>query len=286
MPKDTEEQLLEELEISETGESTEEDLSMEEELEQEELVSEETGITQSFGIASTIEPVQYLVAASVIKPLAEIINVCGGTSASPAATTLTSNPSIMNGTNGQNLTIRGTSDTGTITLTNGNGIKINGNITLGLNDTNSLYFDEKVGSWIEKSRNQTGPVGSPNKVTLATTTQSTTSSTFADITGATITVTTEAVSVLVGAIIPFDVSGAGKMANFQLVIDDAAQGGTKGIYQATPGNTATQTATIIYQTAVLTAGSHTFKLQFASDDNSTTLRALESSSNKLIFFIQ
>lgn len=96
-------------------------------------------------------PLVILAAASVIRPEATIMNIAA--TVGGGAVTMTSNPSISDSVNGQILVLRGSHATDTITLTDGNGMQLNGNITLGLNDTITLYYDAVVtNDWIELSR--------------------------------------------------------------------------------------------------------------------------------------
>ena len=93
-----------------------------------------------------------LAAASIIRPEATIMNVTA--TVAGGAVTLTSNPSISVGINGQLLVLRGSSATDTITLTDGNGMLMAGNITLGLDDTITFYFDGIINNkWVEVCRN-------------------------------------------------------------------------------------------------------------------------------------
>ena len=93
-----------------------------------------------------------LAAGSVINPLGTIHNVIA--TVGGGAVTLTSNPSISPSDNGQILILRGSSATDTITLTDGNGMLMAGNITLGLDDTITFYYDGLVNNkWVEIARN-------------------------------------------------------------------------------------------------------------------------------------
>lgn len=111
---------------------------------------EESGDSQS--PVWTVAPRVILAASSVIKPEATVMNIIA--TVGGGAVTLTSNPSIGDGINGQVLVLRGSSATDTITLTDGNGMLLSSTITLGLNDVLVLYFDGLVtNDWIEISRN-------------------------------------------------------------------------------------------------------------------------------------
>ncbi|MEK9208035.1 MAG: hypothetical protein AAB922_06105 [Patescibacteria group bacterium] len=95
---------------------------------------------------------QVLAAASVIRPEGTICNVIA--TVAGGAVTVTSDPSISPGDNGQVLILRGSSATDTITLTDGNGMLMAGNITLGLDDTITFYYDGLVNNkWVEIARN-------------------------------------------------------------------------------------------------------------------------------------
>ena len=66
------------------------------------------------------------------------------------AITLSSNPQIADGINGQILTLVGSSATDTVEFTNSNGLRLSRDITLKLHDTLTLYFDGIVtNDWIE-----------------------------------------------------------------------------------------------------------------------------------------
>ena len=70
---------------------------------------------------------------------------------SGGAVTVTANPQVAAGTtDGQRLILVGRSDTNTVTLANGTGLSLNGNITLGDDDTLDLSWDGT--SWCEVSR--------------------------------------------------------------------------------------------------------------------------------------
>src|SRR3990167_1348009 len=97
-------------------------------------------------------PKVILAAGSVIKPESTVMNVTA--TVGGGAVTLTSNPSIADGINGQILVLRGSHATDTITLTDGNGMLLAGDVTLGLNDTITLYYDAVVtNDWVELARN-------------------------------------------------------------------------------------------------------------------------------------
>ena len=96
-------------------------------------------------------PKVILAAGSVIKPESTVMNITA--TVGGGAVTLTSNPSIADGINGQILVLRGSHATDTVTLTDGNGMQLNGSITLATNDTITLYYDAVItNDWIELSR--------------------------------------------------------------------------------------------------------------------------------------
>ena len=103
----------------------------------------------------SISPLVILAATSVIRPDAAIMNVAA--TVGGGSVTLTSNPSIAPGINGQILVLRGSHATDTIVLTDNNGMKLAGNRTLALNDTLTLYYDGTVtNSRIEIARSTNG----------------------------------------------------------------------------------------------------------------------------------
>jgi len=72
---------------------------------------------------------------------------------------LTSTPTIVAGTNGEVITIMGTSDTNTVTLQDesglaGSSLRLSGgvNVTLGNRDTLTLWYSSADSAWIEISR--------------------------------------------------------------------------------------------------------------------------------------
>jgi len=69
-----------------------------------------------------------------------------------AATDITSNPQIVNGTAGQIITIIGSSDTNTLTLDDGDGLRLSAQCVLGAGDTITLYYDGTLADWIEIGR--------------------------------------------------------------------------------------------------------------------------------------
>lgn len=96
-------------------------------------------------------PLIILAATSLINPEATIMNITA--TVGGGAVTLTSNPQITDGINGQVLTLRGQSSTDTIRLVNGNGLRLAKDIVLKANDTITLYFDGIVtNDWIELDR--------------------------------------------------------------------------------------------------------------------------------------
>ena len=122
---------------------------------EENIVEEKTTIDEkkivSDNLVFTVAPLVYLAAGSIIRPSATVMNIAA--TSGGGAVTLTSNPSIADGINGQLLVLRGNSATDIITLTDGNGMQLNESITLGLNDTITLYYDGVVtNDWIELNR--------------------------------------------------------------------------------------------------------------------------------------
>lgn len=103
----------------------------------------------------TVSPLVILAATSIIRPESTIMNITA--TVGGGAVTLTSNPQIATGINGQLLILRGSHATDTITLDDDNGVKLAGNCTLALNDTLTLYYDGLITNmWIELSRSTNG----------------------------------------------------------------------------------------------------------------------------------
>jgi len=152
----------EELKIDESDyieeEETSEDLSLESELETDALDfldEDDDSPADSFVDIYTVSPLVILAAASIIRPEATVMNIAA--TVGGGAVTLTSNPSIADGINGQHLILRGSHATDTITLTDNNGMKLAGNVTLALNDTLELYYDGLItNDWIEIGRSTNG----------------------------------------------------------------------------------------------------------------------------------
>jgi len=92
-------------------------------------------------------PKVILAAGTIIRPDATIMNITA--TVGGGAVTLTSNPSIADGINGQILILRGSSATDTVTLQDTSfGMVLNGNCTLALDDTLILYYDGIIQSLI------------------------------------------------------------------------------------------------------------------------------------------
>jgi hypothetical protein len=71
-----------------------------------------------------------------------------------AATDISANPQIVDGRNGQKITIIGSSDTNTLTLDDGNGLQLAGaaQCVLGAGDTITLIYSSGLDIWVEVSR--------------------------------------------------------------------------------------------------------------------------------------
>lgn len=135
------------------------DLDLESELDIDalDLLDEEesNGPIDTYQSIYTVAPLVILAAGGIIRPEASVMNITA--TVGGGAVTLTSNPSIADGINGQQLILRGSSATDTITITDGNGVQLNGNVTLGLNDTITLYYDGLItNDWIELTRSLNG----------------------------------------------------------------------------------------------------------------------------------
>ena len=69
-----------------------------------------------------------------------------------AAIDITADPQIANGTSGQLITIIGSSDTNTLTLNDATGLRLTGQMVLGIGDNITLLYEGTIGDWIEISR--------------------------------------------------------------------------------------------------------------------------------------
>lgn len=69
------------------------------------------------------------------------------------AVTVTANPQIAAGTDGQWLSLQGKSDTNTVTLNTGNGLHLHGRAVIGNEDSLTLYYDGATSEWEERGRN-------------------------------------------------------------------------------------------------------------------------------------
>ena len=69
-----------------------------------------------------------------------------------AATDISSNPQIVDGRNGQRITIIGSSDVNTLTLDDGTGLALTGQCVLGSGDSITLAYSSGLDIWVEISR--------------------------------------------------------------------------------------------------------------------------------------
>jgi hypothetical protein len=102
----------------------------------------------------------------VLVPPASALSVVAGTGVTPVANsfirlvgnagavTVTANPAIAAGSDGQELVLLGTSDTNTVTFSNGNGLSLASGVsfTMGAGDTLRLIYDAANSVWRELSR--------------------------------------------------------------------------------------------------------------------------------------
>lgn len=77
-------------------------------------------------------------------------------SATSGNTTITADPQIKEGVDGQVISLEGNDSVKTVTLQNGNGLKLNGatSFVLGKNDIITLYFNKPDSLWVEKYRSK------------------------------------------------------------------------------------------------------------------------------------
>ena len=113
----------------------------------------------------------------------------------------------------------------------------------------------------------------------------TTSTSFVDVTGLSITVTTTGgrILMLFSGVLSNTLGTVGQMATF--TVDGTNQGGTNGLVQ-TETNTAgaAENASMIWLTAALSAASHTFKVQIRADSGTATLRGNPTGSFTILEF--
>jgi len=71
---------------------------------------------------------------------------------------ITGNPQIVDGSDGNRITLEGTSDTNTLLLEDGNGLALAGGVSMTLKDnqTITLVYDSDADLWRETSRNTEG----------------------------------------------------------------------------------------------------------------------------------
>jgi hypothetical protein len=69
-----------------------------------------------------------------------------------SAINISSNPQIIDGTNGQIITIVGSSDTNTLTLDDADGLSLSAQCVLGIGDSITLMYSSALDLWVEISR--------------------------------------------------------------------------------------------------------------------------------------
>lgn len=128
------------------------------------------------------------------------------------------------------------------------------------------------------------PLAAQGRVVRTAGDVSTTSTSFVDLTDASITLTTTARPVLIGLTGSCQNSIQGQNVMFDLDIDGTRQGGTNGLanLQADAAN-AQMTIGLTYLTASLSAGSHTFKIQWRISSGTGTIQA--SSTQPYVFWV-
>ncbi len=108
---------------------------------------------------------------------------------------------------------------------------------------------------------------------------STSSASFVDATGITVTITTGAHRCRVGFVGVANVTSAAAEACIDLAIDGTRQGGTLGLVHQSGPNVSgyNEDMSFTYLTAVLTAAAHTFKIQYKTSGGTVGLYASASS---------
>jgi hypothetical protein len=107
--------------------------------------------TTAINFSSTPSNTLILNAYDQIRVEAGIMRIEG---ASAGTTTLTSDPQITAGEDGQSLTVEGMSDTNKVKFVNGNGLQLSGGVDyeMGEGDVISFHYNKKRNIWIENSR--------------------------------------------------------------------------------------------------------------------------------------
>lgn len=111
------------------------------------------------------------------------------------------------------------------------------------------------------------------KVTRTSGNVVTTSTSLVDVTGASITMTTGAHRVLLTATGAASLSSAGADIRFTFLVDGVNQGGTTGLVAIGNGANFDSNVSFSFLTDVLTAGSHTFKVQWSVSGGTGTIIA-------------
>jgi hypothetical protein len=112
----------------------------------------------------------------------------------------------------------------------------------------------------------------------------TTSTTFVDVTGLSITITTAAVRCFVIFSATMNNSGSNTVAAVDLDIDGTRVGGDNGIFwQQMQSANDRVPVSFFYMTDVLSAASHTFKIQARASANTTAIQAATTTSSPAIF---
>ena len=128
------------------------------------------------------------------------------------------------------------------------------------------------------------PALAAGKVSLTSGDITTASATFVDLTGVTATLTTGAHRCLVTVAGIFTHSGSGADVFFDFAVDGTRVGGTNGLWGAT-NNTASfnNNMSTSFLTDVLTAASHTIKVQWRTSGATATVRA--SATSPIVFAV-
>lgn len=139
-------------------------------------------------------------------------------------------------------------------------------------------------------RAESGGLGAPDsdRVVLTSADYTGTAGSFADVTGATLTITTAARRCLVGVTCTAQAATNGDGLHLDIEIDGVRQGGTNGLTgHRFPSSSSRADLSFVYMTDVLSAGSHTFDLQSFRSPGSGTITIFASSSQApLTFWVQ
>ena len=128
------------------------------------------------------------------------------------------------------------------------------------------------------------PTLAAGKVSLTSGNLTTTSATFVDATGLTVTLTTGARRCLVTLSCTVSNNGAGAVSGLDIAVDGTRQGGSLGLVDINASANFDQNGGIAFVTDVLSAASHTIKVQFKSN-GTQTVTVFASATSPAVFAV-